>query len=179
MADLLVGLHQAILEDPRQAGLYNDLALLLGEHGFADASLRAYRLELQLAPAHPILRLNLGVHYRRSGQVHKALPLFRDLILRHPGLAEAGFNLALLELSLEHWDEGWHFYEQRFALRNPSRLLVQPHGPRWCFGASVKQLWLIEEQGMGDVLHSLRWLPMLRQWASELILVVHPPLVPS
>lgn len=177
-ADLIADLHRAILNDPSRPDLYNDLAIALGEMAADQASLRAYRLGLALAPDQPILRLNLGVHYRRAGAIELAMDLFRDLVHTQPDLAEAGFNLALLYLSVGRWTEGWPLYEQRFALRNPARLLLQPVAPRWALGAVVPRLWVIAEQGMGDVLHFVRWLPCLRRWAAELVLVVHPALVP-
>ena len=177
MVDPLALCRGALLSQPDDARHYSDLGVALSECGCQEAALRAYQLGLKLDPANRIIQLNSAVQLRRCGLIKQAREQLKGVLAQDATFAEARFNLALIQLSLGAFQSGWQLFESRFALMAPAVLLMAPRGPLWQVGQSVEQLWLIAEQGMGDVLHFIRWLPVLRRWAGELVLVVHPALV--
>ena len=178
MSNFIVEAKRQVLADPLDARFYSDLGIALGEACSHGSSLRAYRKALSLAPKNPIIRLNLAVQYRRTGLVAEAVAMLFHVVEDAPQLAEARFSLALALLTLGRFNDAWPLYEARFQLRAPAELLLAPRSPAWTVGQAVDSLWLVAEQGMGDVLHFVRWVPLMRQWASRLVLVVHPALVP-
>ena len=77
-------------------------------------------------------------------------------------------------LTLGEFDVGWREYEHRLArLPNP-----RPDMRRWA-GEDLngKRLIVIAEQGLGDTLQFLRYLPLLRQRGASLTAVVQPSLI--
>jgi len=178
MANSILAAKQQVLADPLDARFYSNLGIALGEAYSYGPSLKAYGKALSLAPDNPVIRLNLGVQYRRTGLVDEAVAILLHVVEDAPQLAEARFSLAVALLTLGRFTDAWPLYEARFQLRTPAELLIAPRSPAWTVGQVVDSLWLVAEQGMGDVLHFIRWVPLMRQWASSLVLVVHPALVP-
>ena len=77
-------------------------------------------------------------------------------------------------LTLGEFDVGWREYEHRLArLPNP-----RPDLRRWA-GEDLngKRLLVIAEQGLGDTLQFIRYLPLLRQRGASLTAIVQPSLI--
>ena len=76
---------------------------------------------------------------------------------------------------LEAWPEAWALAEQRFQLESlPTAALPLPH---WLGWPQVKSVLVWDEQGFGDSLQALRWLPNALQHIERITLSVRPPLV--
>ena len=87
-------------------------------------------------------------------------------------------NMAVLELALDPWSQrGWRMLEARLA---SNRQHWELDGPRpWQHlwrGEPVDELVIWDEQGFGDALQCLRWLPMAFQRCGHLTLLVRPEL---
>lgn len=81
--------------------------------------------------------------------------------------AVVAYNRALAELRFGHWDAGWRGYDQRWDseefVHEQGRAYRVPAGRRWRGGdLAGGHLLVWGEQGVGDVLMCLRWLPLLR-----------------
>jgi hypothetical protein len=87
-------------------------------------------------------------------------------------------NMAVLELALDPWSQrGWQMLEARLGC---NRQHWELDGPRpwqnlWR-GEPVDELLIWDEQGFGDALQCLRWLPMASQRCGQLTFLVRPEL---
>ena len=78
-------------------------------------------------------------------------------------------------MGLEAWPQAWALAERRFDLQAlPTAALPGPHWRGW---PGVEQLNVWDEQGFGDTLQGLRWLPLALKRVERLTLWVRPPLV--
>jgi hypothetical protein len=80
------------------------------------------------------------------------------------------------------YEEGWREYDERWTLRDYA-WLRDIHGdfaqPRWR-GEPIagKTILVYAEQGMGDVIQYVRYIPRLAELVGKIVLAVHPPLIP-
>jgi tetratricopeptide (TPR) repeat protein len=123
-------------------------------------------------------RVNLAGALMLLAEPRAALAHYRAARALAPTLAAAALGEGLALLTLGTWPAGWEAYEARLAdpRFNPgTRDLPIPrwHGPEPLAG---KRLLLLSEQGMGDTLQCVRYLPLLRRLGSRTVLQVPPPL---
>jgi tetratricopeptide (TPR) repeat protein len=123
---------------------------------------------------------NLGKVNHDLGRLQRALVFYDRCLALYPGYAEAQFNRAALLLAMGDYQRGWEAYEWRFKRRSAAN--VYPHRlttPRWHGdGYKNRRLLVHCEQGMGDMLQFVRYLPLVKQRGGTLLLEVHEPLVP-
>jgi len=145
-----------------------------------DRAERAYAQILTSSPHHKQGLNNLAKLYHDMGRLKHALRLYDCCIEHYPQYAEAQFNRAALLLAMGDFRNGWEAYEWRF--RRESADSVYPHRiatPRWQGnGFRDRRLLVHCEQGMGDVLQFMRYLPMVKALGGEVVLEVHEPLIP-
>lgn len=84
-------------------------------------------------------------------------------------------NFAMLLLQMGQWQEGWALHEARLQL---PKALPDTNLALWQ-GEDIagKHIVVTSEQGLGDVLQFMRFVPMLAQRAGKLTLAVRKPLV--
>jgi hypothetical protein len=93
-----------------------------------------------------------------------------------PENGELAWDLALTRLYLEDYHDGWRGYEARFRLaRSPARPLP---GLRWDGTADPagKTLFLHSEQGFGDALQFVRFVPLAAARGARVVLECLPEL---
>ena len=170
--------RKALQLNDRCAEAYSNLAVIClkrCEHVEARALLeRALAIRPQYAEA----LYNLGNALAGLGKFQKALRRYeqaRDLNPQHPG---TNFNLGITRLVMGDLDNGWPGWEWRWrsTLAPFKRDFAQPE---WkgeeLFG---KRLLLYAEQGIGDTLQFLRYIPMVAAQGGDILLEIQRPLVP-
>lgn len=112
------------------------------------------------------------------GQHDECIALSAQGLQQWPDNAEMGLAKSFAELLLGRLPEAWEGYEQRFRL--PSQAgIAQPPGQRW-HGQPLhgKALLLSIEQGLGDSIQMLRFLPVLCQQCDAVYMECHPAIAP-
>lgn len=142
-------------------------------------SVDAFKRILSVAPDNIRALNNLGKVHHDMGELQIALSYYNRCIGLQPEYAEAQFNRAALLLAMGDYKNGWKAYEWRF--KRSCAASVYPHRlntPRWKGKNYRGQRLLVHcEQGMGDVLQFVRYLPMVKQRGGTLILEAHPALI--
>jgi tetratricopeptide (TPR) repeat protein len=137
------------------------------------AAEKAIALKPSLAEAH----LCLGAALANRGQFDRAIAVYRDAIRIRPEYPAAHLNLALALLVTGNLEQGWPEYEwrQRCAAALAPRQFSQP---AWN-GENLdgKTILLHAEQGFGDAIHFIRYLPMVAKMGGKILLECQPPLI--
>jgi Flp pilus assembly protein TadD len=119
--------------------------------------------------------VNLGRALRRLGRLEEALACYGRVLLADPHDCFAWWNRSHALFLMGRWAEGFTDWERRLAIgKGPP---FKPALPRWTTGNPPQSLLVMGEQGHGDALHALRWLPPLSDRGCRLTLALHPALV--
>ena len=145
---------------PNLPDLYNALGLALRESFQPQAAITALREALRRGPDDLIAAMNLAGMLKDTGDLAGAETIYRDLLKRHPNDATIHFNLGILLLLAERFEEAWPEWEYRF--RGDPLLDTGFQEPVW-LGAPLngRTLLVHTEQGLGDVLQFVRYLRYL------------------
>ena len=128
-----------------------------------------------LAPENQDARLNLVTLLKDQKRVEEAQAHLDDWLVAHPEDANACFSLAGIALIRGEYAAGWANYEARWRLPSAQGLFTA--APQWQ-GQLVGRLFLYAEQGLGDSLQMLRFLPeVVERCPGGVVLQVQPPLV--
>ncbi|WP_158240539.1 tetratricopeptide repeat protein [Telmatospirillum siberiense] len=140
------------------------------------AQARGFYRQALRADAHSVKAwTNLGQAERFLGRPAEAEACFRKAVSLVPDEGPAHFNLATLLLEEERWQDGFAEFEWRSNLSRIPKILAG--FPLWNAqapqGASVA-LW--NDQGLGDAMLFLRYLPRLRSRGMRIVLFLPPVL---
>ncbi len=124
------------------------------------------------------LKVSLANTMRELGQVPEAIQLLRETIAEHSEFAEAHRDLAHALLLNGDYREGWH--ENRWRWGTGSLKGAKRHQliPEWR-GQSLtgKTILLWDEQGFGDAIQFVRFVPWAAEMGAEVVLEIQPELV--
>lgn len=174
--------RRALQLNPDHAEGHNNLGIVLSKTGrYAEAE-TAYRNALALKPCYAEAHNNLGSLLYAMGRFNEAeIGLVRALVL-NPSYVHASFNLGMLLLATGRYAEAWPHYESRCRLNMVDRRFRAPDFsyPRWQGESLIgKSIVLVPEQGFGDYIQFVRYVPMLkRRGATRISVVCDPVLMP-
>jgi len=189
------GVALSRLSQPDQALVSFDRALQLAP-GYVEAlsnrvgALRALgRLKEALAaceqllaahPGHLDALVNRGCILRDLGRPTDALAVFERVCALAPDHVEAHWSLALQLLAAGRWQEGWPLFEWRWRRSDFQPLAGRFPSPPWLGETPLagRILLLHYEQGLGDSLQMLRYLPLIAEQGARVVLAVQRPLLP-
>lgn len=171
--------QKAIKIDPDHAQAYYNLGKLFHDRHIFGNAISCYKKALEKRPEYAEAANNMGRALRATGDLTGALSCYYNVFLHHPESADAHFNLSLIHLLQGNFVEGWKEYEWRFKREEwkntyPCRFKK----PRWN-GLSFKgkRLFVHSEQGMGDILQFVRYLPMVKAKGGTVIFETLKPLL--
>ena len=158
--------QQAIKLQPVYPKAYNNLGNALQERGDFSAAISSYQQAIKLQPSYPESYNNLGNALQREGYLSAAISSFQKAIELQPIYPVAHYNLGLAFLLHGNYQLGWLEYEYRFKQSKQSLPThAHPKIPKWQ-GENLdlnEQLLVVSEQGLGDTLQFMRYIPYLRQ----------------
>lgn len=170
---------RALREGADSAGTHYNLAGVLLEQDRYDEADRSFGEAIRLRPDFAEAWVNRGIGQMLSERTGDAVESFRRAIAIRTGFAEAHLNLAVTLLQQGNFAEGWKEYEWRFHTpdgRNPRR---HTDIPEWD-GSTLKgkTVLLYQEQGLGDMLQCLRFVPFLVRQGARVVVESQPVLHP-
>ncbi|MCG8687590.1 MAG: tetratricopeptide repeat protein, partial [Desulfobacterales bacterium] len=164
--------HKALELQNDSAEFYNNLAIAQKQTEQWDPSEQNYRKALSLAPETSIFHTNLANLLKERGRCDEALHHYHHAIEREPDNADARWNRALCHLLNGDFEAGWQDYRWRNQAPLETQLyLHQYRKPQWQGqDFSGQRLLIHSEQGLGDTLQFIRYLPLVKARGGTVIL---------
>jgi Tfp pilus assembly protein PilF len=145
--------------------------------GDVEAALPHYARAIELRPNYADAHNNLGRALEMLGKPVDARAMYRRAITLEPEHAKAHFNLGLVSLLLGDFTTGWREYEWRWRVPEFAEGHGVPTLPRWDGSDPARQTILVHcEQGLGDCIQFVRYLPLLRGSRANVVLSCPRPL---
>lgn len=152
--------------------LFKDIQLISSKNNNNDA-IKCFEKAISIDNNHVKSRLNLASMQQDAGNTHDAeknyLYLINNRLLNNEALSMAHYNLALIYLSTGDYQKGW------------GHLLHRPktfHDTPTVLEIKNKRLLILKEEGLGDELTFLRFLPLLKKLNCKIDYVTSPKLLP-
>jgi len=167
-----------LAHEPNHLGALNDCGGVLARLGRPDAAIACYDRALALAPQTAELHINKGTALRAQNRLEQALAMFAAAARIAPARAEAHYNASLVRLSLGDFAAGWKDYEWRWRKADWASRRRDFPAPLW-LGREViagKTILLHAEQGFGDTIQFVRYVPLVARRGARVILEVQPAL---
>jgi Tfp pilus assembly protein PilF len=143
----------------------------------ADA-LAAYDVALKIAPDNAQLLTNRAVALRRLDCPHEAAMSARAALVARPDFAQARFVESVARLTLGDF-AAWQGYETRWSVGFLASQRRNFGAPLWLGTEPLdgKTILLHAEQGSGDTIQFVRYVPLIAARGARIILEVQPELV--
>lgn len=129
-------------------------------------------------PAYAQASNNLGGALLALDRPAEALEWFRRAMKLEPDPFHAQFGAAMAQLTLGDYRQGWRDYEARW--RDPRFTIDVPDytTPTWDGGGIItgQRMLLHCEQGLGDSIQFVRYVPLVRQRGAHVVLQIQAPL---
>lgn len=161
--------RRALALHPSFAEAWGHLGNVLNDRECFDEAVACYDKALSLPEPPPETLYNKGVALQRSRHVEESVACYRAILAAKPQEVPAHYNLATALLTLGGFAEGFREYEWRLAKPD---LRPRPYPqPAWN-GERLdgRRLFLYWEQGYGDSIQFLRFVPRLQALGARVVL---------
>lgn len=198
-----IAFYEEALRIKPEPHVYSNLGDALARAGRFDDAVAAFERAIEMDPEYDQPHYNLGVVYDQRGDYAASRAHYLEALRRRvtaaalnnvanaevrllkpreaerhyraaikQGFNDARWNLSLCHMMLGKWEEAWDNYEFR-----PQMAEMYNRVTRWR-GEDLKgkTLLVVSEQGLGDSVYVLRYVPLLRKMGASLVLVVDEPL---
>jgi len=166
---------QAIRLKPDYATAYVNLGLALQEQGKLDEAAASYGRALSLKPDHAEAYNNLGAALHEQGKLDEAVASYNRAIGLKSDYVDAHTNRSFALLLRENFEQGWQEYEWRLRAKN--RVSPTFQQPRWDGSLlNGRSILVHAEQGLGDTIQFIRYLPLVRARGGYVIFKCQPNL---
>ena len=167
--------RQALQLNPNYVEVYVNLGNTLAAQGKPEEAIRCYEQILKAKPHDAEAFTNIGNVHRDLGRFNEALACFEQALWCDPTRAGPHHNRALLWLLMGQWSAGWPEYEWRWQTPDFSRHDFRQ--PRWDGSPLAgRTLLVVAEQGLGDTIQFIRYLPLLQPFGGRVIFQCQVPL---
>lgn len=154
-------------------------AALLGV-GRPDLALPHLEHAARLDPRHLQCRFDIAICLCSSNRYQESLAVYREIYEIEPARNEARYLEALAYLALGDLELGYRKHEVRWYSRLGEQLRRIAPGPYWLGDEDLtgQTILVHAEQGLGDTIMLMRYVPMLRERGATVVIEAHTPLKP-
>jgi FKBP-type peptidyl-prolyl cis-trans isomerase 2/predicted TPR repeat methyltransferase len=171
--------YQKVIEiAPNHEKAYVNLGISLKETGQYEEAAKYFEKALEIRPDYDIAYYNLGNISYFTGRFGEARRLYEKAVSVNPGYAEAHWNIALIDLLYGNYKDGWKGYEWRWKLESSIRRLDTSHSLWDGSDVKGKTILVSAEQGFGDTIQFVRYIPLIEEKGAQVILECQQELIP-
>lgn len=177
-AEAIVSFDRALALEPTSAESFNNRGVALQELNRPHDALESFAAAANRKPDYVEAHTNLGNTLKGVGRFHEALESFDRALAIAPSHAPTLWGKSLLKLTQGELEEGWPLYEARLQVDHLRPYQRDFMIPRW-LGEPLegKTLLVHAEQGLGDTLQFIRYVPLLEARGAHVVLEVPPALL--
>jgi len=177
--DAQICYQKAIQIQPDRADFYYNLAQTLKDRHQFESAIETYQQAIRIKPDLADAYNNLGVIFQEQGKLVDALENYEQAIKLDRNFADAHWNYALALLLSENFTQGWQEFEWRFYKNNWQRTYPFRYDLLKWDGSNFagKRLYVHDEQGLGDTLQFIRYLPLVKARGGTVIFETRQPLL--
>ncbi len=176
--EALAAVERIVELAPDKHEAYVIKAAILGEMGRYEESLATIEEARQRGAPEGEYRRVRAIANATLGDPADALADFEVALAANPGALPTYANRAFLRLVTGDWPGGWDDNEWRLKQPAHQHNLYLKQAPKWLGeDLSGKRLLLYAEQGLGDTLQFVRYVPRLQAMGATITLIVPEPLV--
>jgi tetratricopeptide (TPR) repeat protein len=159
------------------AQAYNNLGTLYKAEGDWQRASDCYAKALEILPNSAEALNNVGNLLKVQGRLLEAKVCYEQTLRISPDYAEVRCNLGLMHLAEGDFARGWPEYEWRSKCKEFAQRSFEQ--PQWNGEAMPNGTLLVHaEQGLGDTLQFVRYLPLVAERVGRVLCEVRPALVP-
>jgi Flp pilus assembly protein TadD len=169
-SEALAASRRAVELGPHSARAHKQLGDALRESGDLAGAVAHQRKALELDPNIAEAWNDLGFLCELRGETADAAAHYRRAIAIRPGFAQAHFNYGLWLLASGDFSRGWEECEWRWQLPELAGLAPKFERPMWD-GSDItdKTVLLYAEQGLGDVIQFVRYVPLVTRKGARVL----------
>ncbi len=172
--------YQRCIElSPTAAKSYNQLGIELAISDKPDLARDCFDRAIDLAPEYATAHNNLALLCKAQGRVRDALHHYQQAVTLRPDYAQAQWNLALMLLLTGQFEAGWEKFQWRRLAELDAITECQSQLPPTWDGTPFRnqRLLIRTEQGLGDNLQFIRYLPQVKRLGGSVTVETLPPLI--
>ncbi|MFH1028674.1 MAG: tetratricopeptide repeat protein, partial [Pseudomonadota bacterium] len=152
--------------------------ILLKQKSYPEAELYLHKAHILKPESFEIL-LGLGNVLSSQGKIIEAIGICKKILTLRPDCLEVVYNLATLQLRSGDYLAGFANFEARLDIE---KFDIDPRHypqPRWD-GSPLngRSILVYGEQGVGDVIQFVRYIPLVAERGGKVVFEVDPPLIP-
>ncbi|MGK7904359.1 MAG: tetratricopeptide repeat protein [Hormoscilla sp.] len=175
----LISYQKAIALKPNYSDAYYNMGILFGEQDKFDSAIKYYQQAIALNPD-PEIYNNLAVTFFKQRKITEAIASYRRAIELRPNYAEAHKNLGMALLLLGEMQQGLAELEWRWQCGTftKEKSAYDFGKPLWDGGdLAGRTILLYSEQGMGDAIQFIRYVPLVKAKGAQVIVECQKPLL--
>lgn len=168
----ILNYSKAIKINPDYSEALNSLGSALQVQGKNEEAIQYYKQAIKAGPDNATAHNNLGTSLQELDKLQEALGSYNHAIALNSEDPESHKNRAMILLLKENFSDGWDEYEWR--LRTKRHGLRTFNKPKWDGTALNNRHVLVHaEQGFGDTIQFIRYLPLVRARGGYVVFECH------
>jgi hypothetical protein len=162
--DAMAAFDEAIAKSPEYAQAHYNRGVVLDQLDRWEEGRESYKRSIKYRVTGAACN-NCANDCQYTLQLADAVKYYR-MAIKH-GWADARWNMSLALMMQGKWSEGWDFYHWR-----PQMAAYREHEALWRGeDLSGKTLVVLTEQGLGDSIYALRFIPVLRKMGLKSLVI--------
>ena len=172
--EALATVDRAVRSSPDDLNVLNARVIILDNLCRYEEALRDLERMLAISPTDGDAVNNKGMVLARLGRFSEALQWYERSLQLTPDQPAARYNRSLIRLALGDWIRGFDEFETRWETDSLKGARLTGLAPLWTGQESLRgrTILLYHEQGYGDTLMSVRYIPLLAERGARVLLAV-------